>query len=70
MTSFTRRACTAAIMIVAMLAAAGCAELPASEATATCAADTGWFDRQRQLADGHADPYAAAVDGPCRAAAR
>ena len=66
MTSFTRRAGTAAALIAAILSMAGCAELPANAGASACSDAGNWFDRQRQLADGQADPYAASADAPCR----
>ena len=56
----------ASTALLAALAASGCAELSATGNASTCTDATNWFERQRQLVDGHADPYAASIDAPCR----
>jgi len=68
MKTLTRKTLLAATLALALVSAAGCAELPTNEAA--CADSSGWFERQRQLVDGHADPYAAAIDAPCRVSAQ
>jgi len=55
------------LALLTALVAGGCAELPSTNAVAAgCTDRTNWFDRQRQLGDGNADPFAASIDAPCR----
>ena len=55
------------ICAVATITVAGCADIQALAGDpATCIHSTTWFERQRQLGDGHANPHDAAIDNRCR----
>ena len=66
------RNAVAFLSLLATVALAGCADIQATlgSGDAGCTNTSNWFDRQRQLGDGNADPHAAAVDAPCRASWR
>ena len=59
-----------AVVVVSMfatIALAGCADLQAMAGDPpTCVDSATWFERQRQMVDGHADPHDAAIDHRCR----
>ena len=61
----------AALSVLATITVAGCADIGATlggGGDAGCTDSSTWFERQRQLADGHANPQDAAIDAPCRQA--
>ena len=51
----------------AAITVAGCADLEGAigGGSTACTDSTHWFERQRLLVDGHADPHDAAIDAPC-----